>query len=52
MFPVERKYACQPKAWMAMEMMNVWIDVVLQLWKDQRDANNPSIQQPILILDA
>jgi hypothetical protein len=33
------------------EMMNVWIDGVLQVWKDQCDANNPSIQPPILILD-
>ena len=52
MFPVKGKYACQPKAWMDEEMMNEGIDVVLQLWKDQRNANNPSIQLPILILDA
>ena len=32
--------------------MNEWIDVILQPWKDQHNANNPSIQPPILILDA
>ena len=29
-FPVEGKYACQPKAWMDEETINVWIDVILQ----------------------
>jgi len=43
MFPVEGKYSCQPKAWMDEEIMNVWIDVILQPWRDQRNANNPSI---------
>jgi hypothetical protein len=33
-------------------MMNEWIDVVLKPWKDARDENNPSIQPPILVLDA
>ena len=51
-FTVEGKYACQPKAWMDEEMMNAWIDFVLQQWKDQCNAKNPSIQPPILILDA
>jgi hypothetical protein len=50
-FTVEGKYACQPKAWMDEEMMNVWIDIILQPWKDQHDANNPPIQLPIPILD-
>jgi len=45
-------HACQPKAWMDEEMMNEWIDAVLQPWKEQPDANNPSIQPHILILDA
>jgi hypothetical protein len=52
MFPVKGKYACHQKAWMDKEMMNVWIDVILQLWRDQHDANNPSIQPSLLILDA
>jgi len=49
---VEGKYAFQPKAWMDKEMMNVWIDVILQLWKEHCNTNNPSIQPPILILGA
>ena len=32
--------------------MNKWIDVVLQPWKANRDENNPSVEPPILILDA
>ncbi len=32
--------------------MNEWIDAVLQPWKVGRDANNPSVEPPILILDA
>ena len=32
--------------------MNEWIDVVLQPWKENRDQNNPSLEPPILILDA
>lgn len=51
-FPAEGKYACQPKAWMDEGMMNAWIEVILKPWKDHRDANNPSIQPPILVLDA
>jgi hypothetical protein len=50
--PGEGKYACQPKAWMDKAMMNEWIDVVLKPWKDDRDASNPSIQPPIIVLDA
>ena len=49
---MEGKYACQPKAWMDEGMMNAWIEVILKPWKDHRDANNPSIQPPILVLDA
>jgi hypothetical protein len=30
MFSTEGKYSCQPKAWMDKEMMNEWIDVLLQ----------------------
>ena len=51
-YPAEGKYACQPKAWMDEAMMSEWIDLVLKPWKDDRDANNPSIQPPILVLDA
>ena len=51
MFPVEGKYTCQAKEWIDEEMMNEWIDVIFQPWKDQRNTNNPSIQPPILILD-
>ena len=32
--------------------MNEWIDIVLMPWKADRDANNPSLQPPILVLDA
>ena len=32
--------------------MTEWIDVVLMPWKADRDANNPSLQPPILVLDA
>jgi hypothetical protein len=31
--------------------MNEWIDTILQLWKANRDDNNPSVEPPILILD-
>ena len=51
-YPGEGKYACQPKGWMDNAMMNEWIDIVLKPWKDDRDASNPSIQPPIIILDA
>ena len=50
MFHVEGKYACQSEAWMDEEIMNKWIDIILQLWKDHHDANNPSIQPPSLML--
>ena len=32
--------------------MHEWVDVVLKPWKEARDANNPSVAPPILILDA
>ena len=32
--------------------MNEWIDIVLMPWKADLDANNPSLQPPILVLDA
>ena len=51
MFSAEGKYTCQPKAWMDEDMMNEWIDIILQPGKDQCNANNPSIQPPIPILD-
>ena len=41
-----------PKHGWMRKMVNEWIDVVLKPWKDDRDATNPSIQQPIIILDA
>jgi hypothetical protein len=31
---------------------NEWIDVILQPWKANQDANNPSVEPPILLLDA
>jgi hypothetical protein len=46
------KYACQPKAWMDEPLMNEWIDIVLTPWKADRDANNSSLQPPLLVLDA
>ena len=51
-YPAAGKYACQPKAWMDEALMNEWIDVILTPWKADRDANNPSLQPPILVLDA
>jgi hypothetical protein len=51
-YPDAGKYACQEKAWMDESKMNEWIDVVLQPWKENRDQNNPSLEPPILILDA
>jgi hypothetical protein len=32
--------------------MNEWIDVVLQPLKEHCDANNQSVEPPIIILDA
>ena len=32
--------------------INEWINAILQPWKVGRDANNPSFEPPILILDA
>ena len=34
-FPDDCFYACQQKAWMDEKMMNLWIDLVLVLWKTQ-----------------
>ena len=52
MFPSRARYACQEKAWMDEKRMHEWVDVVLKPWKEARDANNPSVAPPILILDA
>ncbi len=41
-------YACQDKAWMDEAMMNLWIDLVLEPWKDTL----PPHIIPLLILDA
>ncbi len=51
-YPESGRYACQDKAWMDEAKMNEWIDTVLQPWKANRDKNNPSVEPPILILDA
>jgi hypothetical protein len=48
--PDAGKYACQEKAWMDEPKMHAWIDVVLKLWKEARDANNPSTEPPTLYL--
>jgi hypothetical protein len=32
--------------------MNEWINVVLKSWKANRDKNNPSVEPPILVIDA
>ncbi len=32
--------------------MNEWIDIDLMLWKANCNARNPSLQPPILVLDA
>ena len=48
MFPGDCFYACQQKAWMDANMMNLWIDLVLILWKDSRKLG----VVPLLILDA
>ena len=47
-YPNECIYACQEKAWMDEAMMNVWIDLVLIPWKNERD---PDVV-PLLVLDA
>ena len=47
-FPEDCFYACQPKAWMDANMMNLWIDLVLIPWKESR---KPGVI-PLLILDA
>jgi hypothetical protein len=44
MYPDAGKYACQEKAWMDETQMHEWIDIVLKLWKETHDANNPSMQ--------
>ena len=46
------QYACQDKAWMGGARMHEWIATVLKTWKDAWDANNPSFQPSIIILDA
>lgn len=51
-YPGMGRYACQDKAWMDESKMNDWIDIVLQQWKEKQDDNNPSVEPPILILDA
>jgi hypothetical protein len=51
-FPAEAHYACQEKAWMDETRMHEWVEAVLKPWKEERDANNPSMQPPIIILDA
>jgi len=51
-YPAAGKYACQHKAWMDEALMNEWIGIVLMPWKANCDANNPSLQPPILVLDA
>jgi hypothetical protein len=51
-YPDAGRYACKDKAWMDESKMNEWIDAVLQLWKANRDDNNPSVEPPIMILDA
>ena len=32
--------------------MHEWVDVILKPWKEARDVHNPSMQSPIIILDA
>ena len=51
-YPAAGKWACQPKAWMDKALKNEWIDIVLTPWKADHDANNPSLEPPILVLDA
>ena len=46
-YPDHGHYGCQKKAWMDEEMMNLWIDLVLVLWKDSRKPDVVSL----LILD-
>ena len=51
-YPAAGKYAYQPKSWMDKALMNEWIEIILMLWKANCDANNPSLQPPIIVLDA
>ena len=51
-FPTAGQYACQDKAWMDEARMHEWVVKVLKPQKDDPDVNNPSIEPPILILDA
>jgi hypothetical protein len=51
-FPSDGVYACQEKAWMDEARMHDWVEKVLMPWKVHRDANNPSVEPPLLILDA
>jgi hypothetical protein len=48
MHPDEHVYICHPKAWMDKNMMSLWIDRVLALWKNMK---NPAIVS-LLVLDA
>ena len=32
--------------------LHEWVEVILKPWREARDSNNPSMQPPILILDA
>ena len=50
--PSEGEYACQDKAWMDEVRMHEWVAKVLKPWKNHRDANYPSAEPPLLILDA
>jgi hypothetical protein len=51
-YPSGRNYACQPKAWMEEVHMHAWIDLVLNPFKDEKDARDPGGPPPILVLDA
>jgi hypothetical protein len=51
-YPSAGKYACPEKAWMDEEKILVWIDVSFMLWKAAHDADNPSLQLPLIVLDA
>ena len=46
-YPDHGHYGCQKKAWMGVEMMHKWIDLMLVPW---RQTTTPGIV-PLLILD-
>jgi hypothetical protein len=50
--PAIGKYACQSKAWIDEVVLTEWINIVLKLCNYACDVNNPSIQPPIILLDA